>query len=76
MSGLILHHYGTSPFSEKVRLMLGLKGLAWAVNFWVDPVAGTLAALASDRVVVARDTFELGKTHIHFPRAGYSVGKA
>jgi glutathione S-transferase len=26
---LILHHYDTSPFSEKVRLLLGLKGLAW-----------------------------------------------
>jgi glutathione S-transferase len=26
---LILHHYDASPFSEKVRLMLGLKGLAW-----------------------------------------------
>ena len=29
MSGLILHHYDTSPFSEKVRLLLGLKGLSW-----------------------------------------------
>ena len=29
MSDLILHHYPMSPFSEKVRLMLGLKGLAW-----------------------------------------------
>jgi glutathione S-transferase len=29
MSELILHHYDTSPFSEKVRLLLGLKGLAW-----------------------------------------------
>lgn len=29
MTGLILHHYETSPFSEKVRLMLGLKGLDW-----------------------------------------------
>lgn len=29
MPGIILHHYDTSPFSEKVRLMLGLKGLAW-----------------------------------------------
>ena len=47
-----------------------------ADDYGRDPVAGTLAALASDRVVVARDTFELGKTHIHFPRAGYSVGKA
>lgn len=26
---LILHHYDGSPFSEKVRLMLGCKGLAW-----------------------------------------------
>lgn len=26
---LILHHYPISPFAEKARLMLGLKGLAW-----------------------------------------------
>jgi glutathione S-transferase len=26
---IILHHYDASPFSEKVRLVLGLKGLAW-----------------------------------------------
>ena len=26
---LILHHYDGSPFAEKVRLMLGFKGLAW-----------------------------------------------
>ena len=26
---LILHHYQSSPFSEKVRLVLGMKGLAW-----------------------------------------------
>lgn len=26
---LILHHYPASPFSEKVRLMLGFKRLAW-----------------------------------------------
>ena len=26
---LILHHYDTSPFSEKVRLMFGIKGLGW-----------------------------------------------
>jgi glutathione S-transferase len=30
MTPLILHHYDGSPFSEKVRLMLGFKGLAWA----------------------------------------------
>ena len=26
---IILHHYDTSPFSEKVRLLVGIKGLAW-----------------------------------------------
>lgn len=29
MSELVLHHYDMSPYAEKVRLMLGLKGLAW-----------------------------------------------
>ena len=29
MSDLILHHYAMSPFSEKVRLMLGCAGLSW-----------------------------------------------
>jgi glutathione S-transferase len=29
-AGIILHHYDPSPFSEKVRLLLGLKGLAWS----------------------------------------------
>ncbi|MGE4324088.1 MAG: glutathione S-transferase family protein [Sphingobium sp.] len=26
---LLLHHYPVSPFSEKVRVVMGLKGLAW-----------------------------------------------
>lgn len=30
MSALILHHYESSPFAEKVRLALGLKDLEWA----------------------------------------------
>ena len=29
MSQLILHHYPTSPFAEKVRLIMGYKKLAW-----------------------------------------------
>ncbi len=29
MADLILHHYDLSPFSEKVRLALGYKALAW-----------------------------------------------
>ena len=29
MHELILHHYDFSPFSEKIRLIFGLKDLAW-----------------------------------------------
>jgi glutathione S-transferase len=29
MAELTLHHYPTSPFSEKIRLVLGYKNLAW-----------------------------------------------
>ena len=29
MTELVLHHYAGSPFSHKVRLVLGSKGLAW-----------------------------------------------
>src|SRR6185369_2700024 len=29
MTELILHHYLGSPFSEKVRLILGFKGMSW-----------------------------------------------
>ena len=29
MPDLILHHYPASPFSEKIRLILGYKGLRW-----------------------------------------------
>jgi glutathione S-transferase len=29
MHDLILHHYASSPFSEKVRLVLGFKSLSW-----------------------------------------------
>lgn len=29
MADIILHHYDVSPFSEKVRLLFGLKGIAW-----------------------------------------------
>ncbi|HKW53019.1 MAG TPA: glutathione S-transferase family protein, partial [Stellaceae bacterium] len=29
MAEIILHHYDRSPFSEKVRLVFGLKGVSW-----------------------------------------------
>jgi glutathione S-transferase len=29
LTDIILHHYPTSPFAEKVRIAFGIKGLAW-----------------------------------------------
>jgi glutathione S-transferase len=29
MSEIVFHHYWTSPFSEKVRIVFGMKGLSW-----------------------------------------------
>ena len=29
MADLILHHYDEAPFAEKIRLVFGIKGLAW-----------------------------------------------
>ncbi len=31
---IILHHYDTSPFSEKVRVFLGMKRLAGSMRNW------------------------------------------
>lgn len=37
------------------------------------PVHGTLVAMTSTSIVVARETPDLGRLHVHFPRAGYEV---
>ena len=29
MTAIILHHFDIPPFAEKIRLALGIKGLAW-----------------------------------------------
>ena len=38
MPDLILHHYATSPFSEKIRLIFGYKKLAWK-SVIIPPIA-------------------------------------
>ena len=47
MSELILHHYPLSPFSEKIRAMLGYAGLGWqSVQVLERPPRPLLAPLA------------------------------
>ncbi|KRB51073.1 MAG: glutathione S-transferase family protein [Pseudomonadota bacterium] len=62
--------------ADPLGLSPGVSVVVAADDYGRDPIAGTLVAATRDRVVLARETPELGKTHIHFPRAGYIVGKA
>lgn len=66
----------THDDADPLGLSPGAAVTVAADDYGRDPIAGTLAALTADRVILARETSELGKTHIHFPRAGYIVGKA
>ena len=43
------------------------------LDYGVVPVKGTLAAVTENRIIVARETADFGKLHVHFPRAGYSI---
>ncbi|MBG32222.1 MAG: glutathione S-transferase, partial [Alcanivorax sp.] len=57
MSDLILHHYALSPFSEKVRAMLGYAGLDWqSVTVREMPPRPMLAPLAGGyrKILVAQ----------------------
>jgi glutathione S-transferase len=46
MSDLILHHFDASPFAEKIRLVMGLKALAWqSVEIPMVPPKPDLTAL-------------------------------
>lgn len=68
------------PPSHDPQDALGLSpGAAVTVaadDYGRDPIAGTLVAATPDRIIIARESTELGRTHIHFPRAGYVVGPA
>ncbi len=44
-----------------------------ADDYGRDPMAGTLVAATPDRIVIARETPELGRLHLHIPRIGYVV---
>ena len=45
MVDLILHHYEASPYSEKIRTLMGFKGLSWS-SVIVPPIAPKADLLA------------------------------
>ncbi len=44
-----------------------------AIDYGVDPVAGTLVGLSADEVVLARHDERAGTVHVHFPRIGFQI---
>jgi hypothetical protein len=46
-----------------------------ADDYGREPIAGHLIALTPERVVIARDTDDLGRLHVHFPRIGYLIAR-
>ncbi len=91
MTDIILHHYDTSPYAEKVRTGLGLKRLAWAsVKLPVIMPKPNLTALTGGyrktpvlqigadihEIVIRRSDPAIGEVCVHFPRAGFVVMSA
>lgn len=47
-----------------------------AMDYGTEAAIGTLVGLSADEVVVERHDERAGTLHVHFPRAGYRIGKA
>jgi len=75
MSDLILHHYPMSPFSEKIRAVLGFKQLAWRSVMipTVMPKPDLLVAASRTRYTLRRQDARAGQVPVHFPRIGYAL---
>ena len=57
-------------------LAIGTEVRVGPSDYGTVPVAGTLAAVTEDRIVIARETSEFGTVHVHFPREGYALAAA
>lgn len=54
----------------------GAKVSVAAMDYGTDAAIGTLVGLSADEVVIERNDERAGTVHVHFPRAGYRIGKA
>ena len=62
--------------ADPTGLAPGTHVTVMADDYGRDPIAGTLVAATADRLVIRRDSADLGALHIHFPRAGYVAVRA
>jgi glutathione S-transferase len=54
----------------------GAAVLVAADDYGRDPIAGTLMAADAARIIIARDMPDLGRLHLHFPRASFTLTPA
>jgi glutathione S-transferase len=59
--------------SDPLDLQPGAPVAVSADDYGRDPILGRLVAANRERVVIAREDGDLGRLHVHFPRAGYIV---
>ncbi len=59
--------------ADPLGLDPGAPVVVMADDYGRDLIAGSLVAANAERVVIAREAGDLGRLHLHFPRAGYIV---
>ena len=58
---------------DSVPVALGSRVNVAPEDYGLVPVSGELAAVSETRIIVARDTPQFGRLHVHFPRRNYSI---
>lgn len=57
--------------ADPIGVAKGAKVVVMADDYGRDPIDGALVAANRRRIVIARDTPDLGRVNVHFPRAGF-----
>ena len=66
----------THDADDPIGAAVGAKVFVMADDYGRDRIEGTLVAANAERLVIARETEDLGTLNLHFPRAGYIAGPA
>jgi glutathione S-transferase len=69
-------HAPASDPADASGLQPGAAVAVRADDYGRDPVEGRLVSVTPERIVIARESDELGATHVHFPRVGYLLSAA
>jgi glutathione S-transferase len=58
---------------DPIGLAPGTAAHVMADDYGRDPISGTLVAVNTQRIVIARDDPRVGRVNVHFPRAGFTA---